>query len=64
MSGFSHPNVGTAVKIKRHGKEASLHFVCHSRAQADELAADWLRQLKAGGLHLTVMGKVSSIVET
>lgn len=64
MSGFSHPNAGREVRVKQHGRVVQLEFVCSTRAIADTMRADLLRQLKAGALNVTLMGKPASITET
>lgn len=63
MSEFSHPNFGNEVRIEQIGREVHLIFVAKTMAQSDDLCAELLRQLKAGGLHLTMLGKPSSITE-
>lgn len=62
--GFTHPNLGREVRIEQHGNEVRLIFVTNTRGRADSLREDLLTQLKAGALHITLMGKPSSIEET
>lgn len=61
---FTHPNLGKQITIKRHGRDVTLTFTCNTRAQADDLVDHYLKQLKAGALQITVMGKPSSVTET
>lgn len=66
MSGrpFSHPNFGKEVRIEQYGREVRLIFVAGSEAQADDLVKTLLKQLKAGALNLTMMGKPTGITES
>jgi hypothetical protein len=65
MSGraFSHPNLGREVRVEQDGRTVKLAFICGTRMQADALCEDLLRQLKSGALHMTLMGKPTSITE-
>lgn len=58
---FSHPNFGRQVKIEQKGKRVILTLESNSVEQARSLADTLLEQLKAGGIHMTLMGKPSKI---
>lgn len=60
---FSHPNFGNEVRVEQFGKEVRLIFVALTQHQSDYMVEELLRQLKAGGLHLDMIGKPTSIVE-
>jgi hypothetical protein len=62
--GFTHPNFGKEVRIEQFGREVRLTFVAGTVPQADDLAETLLRQLKAGALNLTLMGKPTRVEET
>lgn len=61
--GFSHPNLGSEVRIAQSGREVHLILVCSTQAQSDALCEDLLIQLKVGALNMTLMGNVSSVTE-
>ena len=61
---FSHPNLGREVRVEQYGREVRLIFVAGTQAKSDALAKDLLRQLKAGALNLTLMGKPTSIEDS
>lgn len=54
---FTHPNLGRECRVEWLGNEVALVFVCHDEARAEQLAKDLLRQLREGGVNLTLMGK-------
>jgi hypothetical protein len=54
---FSHPDFGREVRVDQFGKEVHLIFVADNVQQANSLVDTLLEQLKAGTLHLTLMGK-------
>jgi hypothetical protein len=58
---FTHPNFGKEVRIKQIGKEVHLIFVANTEHQSDSMCDELLRQLKSGAIHLTLMGKPTSI---
>lgn len=60
---FTHPNFGKEVRIEQYGKEVHLIFVAGTEHQADGMVKTLLKQLKAGALNLTLMGKPTSIEE-
>lgn len=62
--GFTHPSFGKEARIEQCGREVHLIFVAGTESQADSLVAELLRQLKAGALNLTIMGRPVSIVQT
>jgi len=61
--GFTHPNFGKAARVEVWGKEVRLIFEANTTAQAEDMAETIVSQLKAGALHLTMMGKPTSITE-
>ena len=61
--GFTHPNLGTEARVEQFGREVRLTFVCGTRAQADDFTDSIVRQLKAGALNLTMIGKPTSVEE-
>ena len=58
---FSHPNFGHEVRIEQQGKEVRLVFVTMGVPQAESFARNLLKQIKDGAIHLTLMGKPTSI---
>jgi hypothetical protein len=60
---FTHPNFGNEVRIEQYGREVHLIFVAKTREQSDSMCDELLRQLKAGALNLTLMGKPTGIEE-
>lgn len=62
--GFTHPDLGRETRVEQYGREVRLIFVCGSEAKADDLVDALVRQLKAGSLNLSLMGKPTSIIET
>jgi hypothetical protein len=66
MSGqaFTHPHFGREARLEQFGKEVRLTFTAGTEAQADSLFDTIGRQLEAGALNLTMMGKPSSIEKT
>ena len=62
--GFTHPNFGGEVRIEQFGTEVHLIFVAGTRQQSDSMCDDLLRQLKAGAVNISLMGKPTSIVES
>ena len=60
---FTHPDFGKQVRVEVYGSEVRLTFVAKTNAQANGFADTILDQLKAGGLHLTLMGKPTSVVD-
>jgi hypothetical protein len=63
MSGFSHPNFGKEITIEVIGSRVCLTFHADTAAQAEDLAAGFLTQLKQGSLHFTVMGRPTNVEE-
>lgn len=61
--GFSHANFGTQARIEQNGKEVRLIFVAGTHAQADSLCDDILKQMKAGAINITMMGRPTSVEE-
>lgn len=66
MSGraFSHPNFGKEARVETCGREVRLIFIANTEAQATDLADAILKQLKEGGVHLSMMGKPTSVIES
>jgi hypothetical protein len=62
--GFTHPHFGHEVRIEQFGREVRLTFTAGTEAQADSLFDTIGRQLEAGALNLTMMGKATSIERT
>jgi hypothetical protein len=60
---FSHPNFGREVRIEQYGKEVHLIFKANTIDQADAMCEELLRQLKLGGVNITMMGKPTNIIE-
>jgi hypothetical protein len=60
---FTNPNVGREVRVEQYGREVHLIFVAATQYKSDRLVRDLLKQLKAGALNLTMMGKPTSITE-
>ena len=60
---FTHPNFGNEVRIEQFGTEVHLIFVAKTQAQSDSMCDELLRQLKSGGVNLTLMGTPTSIQE-
>ena len=58
---FTHPNFGQEVRIEQYGKEVHLIFVAANEAKADDLVKTLLKQLKAGALNLTMLGKPTKV---
>lgn len=58
---FTHPNFGNSVRIEQFGKEVHLIFVARTQEQSDSMCDELLRQLKAGAVNLTLMGKPNRI---
>lgn len=61
--GFTHPNFGKAARVEVWGKEVRLIFEANTTRTAEDFAEHIVDQLKAGGLHLTMMGKVTSVTD-
>lgn len=66
MSGqaFTHPHFGHAARLEQVGREVCLTFTAGTMAQADNLFDTIGRQLEAGALNITLMGKPTSIEKT
>lgn len=62
--GFTHPNFGKEARVEVWGKEVRLIFIANTEAQANSMADTLIDQIKAGGVHLTMMGKPTAIVES
>lgn len=60
---FTHPNIGSAVRVEVWGSEVRLTFVCASVAKANDVCESMLAQLENGALNITLMGKPTSVVE-
>lgn len=61
--GFTHPNFGNSARVEVWGKEVRLIFEAGTAHQAEDFAEHLVEQLKGGALHLTMMGKPTSVVE-
>ena len=61
--GFTHPNFGSEVRVEQAGREVRLIFVSGTEEKADGMVETLLSQLKAGGLHITLMGKPTGVKE-
>ena len=61
--GFSHPGFGRQACVELDGREVRLVFVANTVAQAADLAESLVEQLKSGALHLTLMGRPTSVTE-
>ncbi|HLH95062.1 MAG TPA: hypothetical protein VKW08_08080 [Xanthobacteraceae bacterium] len=61
---FTHPDFGKEARVEVWGREVRLIFVAGTEAKAESLAEGIVEQLKAGVLHLTMMGKPTGVVET
>jgi hypothetical protein len=59
--GFTNPNFGNEVRIEQFGCEVRLTFVAGTVPQADDMVENLLKQLKAGALNLTLMGKPTKV---
>jgi hypothetical protein len=62
--GFTHPDLGREARVEQWGREVRLIFVCGSETKANDLVNSLVRQMKAGALNLTLMGKPTSVIET
>jgi hypothetical protein len=58
---FTHPYAGNEVRIEQYDKEVHLIFVTKSQRQSDSIVENLMKQLEAGMLHITLMGKVTKI---
>jgi len=61
---FSHPNFGTEARVEQHGKEIHVIFVAGSHRLADSMFNDVARQLQAGALNITMMGKPTKVMKS
>jgi hypothetical protein len=61
---FSHPYLGHELQVRQQGRKVSLIFVAGTRDKADAVYVDLLRQLKAGAVNITIMGKPTRITES
>ncbi len=64
MNKPTHPNFGRELRIEQYGNEVHLIFVAGSRQQSNSLVDELMRQLKAGALNLSIMGKPTSVEDT
>ena len=60
---FTHPNLGSEVRVETWGREVRLIFVTTDNGRAEDLTDYILDQLKNGALHLTLLGTPTSIEE-
>ncbi|MBO4228154.1 hypothetical protein [Bradyrhizobium neotropicale] len=61
--GFTHPNFGKEARVELDGREVRLIFVASNVEMAEHLALSILDQLRHGAIHLTMMGKPTSVTE-
>lgn len=60
---FTHPHFGNQARVEVYGREVRLIFVAHTPEQANDFAESVVQQLRDGMLHITMMGKATSVRE-